>query len=119
MSHRKYRQTRPTPPVTFLDSESSSTPGVASGREPRAVTTDERSNFQNNPDLLLGKKFMLDPNTDTAEMYEVISYCKKRNKSVEYEVLFESIPQEPLMYEEEDMKKMLDDTSHYIPDVQY
>ena len=51
-------------------------------------------------------------------MYEVISYCKKRNKSVEYEVLFESIPQEPLMYEEEDMKKMLDD-SHYIPDLQY
>ena len=29
------------------------------------MTTGEHSNFPNNPDLLLGQKFMLDPNTDT------------------------------------------------------
>jgi hypothetical protein len=98
--------------VTSLDSDSPSTFEVPS--ELRAMTADELVNFQNNPDLLLGEKFILQPNTDDAEMYEVISYRKNRDKSIEFEVLFESNPQVPLMHEEKDMKEMLCN-SHYIP----
>jgi hypothetical protein len=78
------------------------------------MTADELVKFQTNPNELHGSKFALRHNTGNLEMYEVIGYHKKRDKSVEYEVLFESIPQHPIIYDAKDMEKMLWD-SYYIP----
>ena len=47
-------------------------------------------------------------------MYEVINYSEKRDRSIEYEVLFENLPQDPIVYNMKDMQNMLCD-SHYIP----
>jgi hypothetical protein len=79
--------------------------------ESRAMTAHELVMFQDNPDILHGKKFVAQPNTDNSAMYEVINYS---DRSIEYEVLFENLPQDPIVYNMKDMQNMLCD-SYYIP----
>jgi len=72
------------------------------------MTADELVKFQTNPE------FVLQHNIDNLERYEVVGYHKKRDKSIVYEVLFESIPQDPIMCDAKDMEQLLWD-SYYIP----
>jgi hypothetical protein len=54
--------------------------------KPRQLTPEEHQLFQN-PDKLHGKQFILSPHSDDSVMYEVIGYHRKRDKSVQYDVL--------------------------------
>jgi hypothetical protein len=80
--------------------------------EPRLLTAEERQLFQN-PDKLHGKKFVLSPNTRDAGMFEVIGYYRKRDKSVQYDVLFDDC-NGPILLEEGEMMNMMED-SLYLP----
>ena len=53
--------------------------------EPRRITAEELQLFRT-PDNLLGKQFILSPGTDESGMFEV-TYSKKRDGTIQYEVL--------------------------------
>jgi hypothetical protein len=80
--------------------------------EPRPLTAEERRLFQN-PDKLHGNQFVLSASTGDAGMFEVIGYHRKRDKSVQYEVVFGDCD-DPILLDEREMMNMLDD-SLYLP----
>ena len=53
--------------------------------ESRVMTLDKRRNSESVPDMLLvhGEHFILLPNTGESVGFEVIGYCKKKDKSIE------------------------------------
>jgi len=69
--------------------------------------------FQN-PDKLHGKQFIISPDTDDSGMYEVIGYCKRKDKPVQYDVLFEDCAGDPIRVDAGEMMSMLED-SLYLP----
>jgi hypothetical protein len=81
--------------------------------EPRLLTAEERRLFQN-PDKLHGEKFILSPNTEDAGVFEVIGYHRKRDKSVQYDVLFDDCYGDPMLLDEGELMHMLED-SMYLP----
>ncbi|KAI0248750.1 hypothetical protein BJV78DRAFT_1284532 [Lactifluus subvellereus] len=80
--------------------------------EPRRLTAEEHQLFQN-PDELHGKQFVLSPDTDDSGTYEVIGYHRKRDKSVQYDVLFDDCD-DPILLDAGEMMRMLED-SLYLP----
>ena len=41
---------------------------------------------------LLKMQFVLPPRTENLELYKVVAYSKRKDKAVEYEVLFKDCP---------------------------
>ena len=99
----------PTPPSNDNREPPLSKPSV----EPRLLTAEERQLFQN-PDELRGKKFVLTPNSGDAGMFEVIGYHWKRDKSVQYDILFDDCGGAPILLDEGELMNMLED-SLYLP----
>jgi hypothetical protein len=77
--------------------------------EPSRLTDEERQLFQN-PDKLHRKQFVLSPHTEDSVLYEVIGYRRKRDNSVQYEVLFDD-GDGPILLEAGEMMSMLEDSS--------
>ena len=81
--------------------------------EPRHITVQELQLFQD-PDNLHGKRFVLSPDSsDDSETYEVIGYSKKRDKTVEYDVLFDECEdpiKDPITVTTKEMMEMLKDS---------
>jgi hypothetical protein len=98
----------PSPPITGTREVSLSNPSV----ESRRITAEELRLFQN-PDNLHGKHFVLSADNDESVMYEVIGYSRKRDRTVEYDVLFDDCG-DPIMVNAKDMVAMLED-SLYLP----
>ena len=109
--HKKARLRDPTDPSPSFTSDYEP-PLLKSSVEPRCLTTKEHQGFQN-PDKLHEKQFILSPHTNNSVKYKVIGYHKKRDKSVQYDVLFDDCGDLILLNVEEVMK-MLED-SLYIP----
>jgi len=108
LSRSGYRQPpHPTPP-TIPDLKCS----PPNPSKLRPITAAEVLQFGSDPELLYGRQFILSPDTDASESttYEVIGYSKKRDKSIEYEVLFDDCPEDPIMVGMEEMKDMLRDS---------
>jgi len=80
--------------------------------EPRCITAPELQLFRS-PDNLHGKQFILSPGTGEPGMYEVIGYSRKRDKTIQYEVLFDDCP-DPITVKAEEMMAMLEDST-YLP----
>ena len=72
---------------------------------PRCITTEDLHLFQI-PDNLHGKQFILSPDADGSGTYEVIGYYRARDKSVQYDVLFDDCD-DPLQVGAEEMMGML------------
>ena len=81
--------------------------------EPRHITAEELRLFRN-PDDLHGKQFILSPDNENSGTYEVIGYSKKRDKTVEYDVLFDGCEDPVTVNATEMMMGMLED-SLYLP----
>lgn len=79
--------------------------------EPRHITAEELRLFRD-PENLHGKQFVLSANNDSG-MYEVIGYSRKRDRTVEYDVLFDDCG-DPIMVNAKEMMAMLED-SLYLP----
>jgi hypothetical protein len=73
----------------------------------------KNSNYSKTRTNLHGKQFILYPNTNDSEMYEVIGYYRKRDKTVRYDVLFDDCV-DPIEVDAEEMMGMLED-SHFLP----
>ena len=71
---------------------------------------DERRNFESVPDMLHGKRFVLSPNSGESVGFEVIGYYKKRDKSIEYELLFDDCADDPIRVGPEEMKNLLQES---------
>jgi hypothetical protein len=80
--------------------------------EPRRITAEELQLFWS-PDNLHGKQFILSPGTDESGTYEVIEYSRKRDKTIQYEVLFDDCA-DPAAVNAKEMMAMLKD-SIYLP----
>ncbi|KAF8335771.1 uncharacterized protein EI90DRAFT_3120054 [Cantharellus anzutake] len=78
--------------------------------EPRPLTPEEHQLFQN-PDKLHGKRFVLSPHTEESGVYEVIGYHKKRDSSVQYDVLFDDCD-DPILLKAREVMRMLEDSLH-------
>ncbi|KAF8320525.1 uncharacterized protein EI90DRAFT_3080488 [Cantharellus anzutake] len=90
-----------------------STPPPTDNHEPPPISKpSERELFQN-PDKLHGKQFVLSPHTDESGVYKVIGYHKRRDNSVQYDVLFDDC-EDPILVDAGEMMRMLED-SLYIP----
>jgi hypothetical protein len=79
--------------------------------ELRRITAEELRLFQD-PENLHGKQFVLLANSNSG-MYEVIGYSRKRDRTVEYNVLFDDCG-DPIMVNAKEMMEMLED-SLYLP----
>jgi len=97
----------PTPPIQGNGEAPLSKPMV----EPRHITAEELRLFRD-PENLHGKQFVLSDNNDSG-MYEVIGYSRKRDRTIEYEVLFDDCG-DPIMVNAKEMMAMLED-SLYLP----
>jgi hypothetical protein len=80
--------------------------------EPRPITTEELQLFRN-PDDLLGRRFVLSPDTDDPGIYEVIAYYMKKDKTLQHDVLFDDCG-DPITVDMKEMAGMLQD-SLYLP----
>jgi len=100
----------PTPPIQGNLEAPLSKPMV----EPRHITAEElRRVFRNlNPENLHGKQFVLSDNNHSG-MYEVIGYSRKRDRAVEYDVLFDDCG-DPIRVNAKEMMALLED-SLYLP----
>ena len=98
----------PTPPIMGTCEAPLSEPSV----ELRRITPEELRLFQN-PDDLHGKQFVLSADNDDSGKYEVIGYSKKRDRTVEYDVLFDGCV-DSIMVNGKEMMAMLED-SLYLP----
>ncbi|THH14347.1 hypothetical protein EW146_g5979 [Bondarzewia mesenterica] len=78
---------------------------------PRSLTPEELHSFRN-PEILHGKQFVISPDTDEKEMYEVSSYTRSRDKKIRYEVLFDDCG-DPIPVDEEEMWSMLKDSQYF------
>jgi hypothetical protein len=76
--------------------------------EPRHITAEELRLFRD-PENLHGKQFVL----YDSGMYEVIGYSRKRDRTIEYEVLFDDCG-DPIMVNATEIMAMLED-SLYLP----
>jgi hypothetical protein len=78
--------------------------------DPRRITAEDLRLFKI-PDNLHGKQFILSSDGDDEEscMYEVISYSRKRDKTVTYDVLFDNC-EDPIPVEAKEMIGMLEDS---------
>jgi len=94
----------PTPPIP----DNCEAPLSKPSAHPRHITAEDLRLFQN-PDHLHGKQFILSPVTENSGMYEVISYFRKRDKTVQYEVLFDDCG-DPIKLDAEEMMVMLKDS---------
>jgi hypothetical protein len=65
------------------------------------------------PDNLHGKRFILSPDTEASGMYEVIGYYRERDKSVQYDILFEDCD-DHIRVDAKEMMGMLEN-SLYLP----
>jgi hypothetical protein len=65
------------------------------------------------PDNLHGKQFILSPDADGSGMYEIIGYYRERDKSVQYDVLFDDC-EDSIRVDAKEMMGMLK-SSLYIP----
>jgi hypothetical protein len=97
----------PLPPTQVNHEAPLSKPMV----EPRHITAEELQLFQD-PKNLHGKQFVLSADDDSG-LYEVIGYSRKRDKTVEYEVLFEECG-DPILLNAKEMMAMVED-SLYLP----
>ena len=78
--------------------------------ETRSISVEDIVSFQN-PDNLLGKQFVFSPDTESSGSYEVVAYCKGKDKAIQYEVLFEDCP-DPIKFDTKGMMDMLNDSSY-------
>ena len=77
--------------------------------EPRHITAEELRLFRD-PENLHGKRFILSTNTNNdSGMYEVIGYSRKRDRTVEYDVLFDDCG-DPIMMNAKEMMALLEDS---------
>jgi hypothetical protein len=81
--------------------------------EPRRITTEELQLFRS-PDNLHGKQFILSPGTGESGMYEVIGYSKKRDETIQYQVLFDDCA-DPITVNADEMMAMLEDSIIFLP----
>lgn len=79
--------------------------------QPRHITAEELQLFQD-PENLHRKQFVLSDKDDSG-MYEVIGYSRKRDRTVEYDVLFNDCG-DSIMVSAKEMMVMLED-SLYLP----
>ena len=93
----------PTPPI-LNNHEKPLSPLSKPSVEPRHITIEEHQLFRN-PENLHGKMFTL--SSDDSALYEVIGYHKKRDKTVEYEILFDDCHGDSFTIGEEEMANML------------
>ena len=93
----------PTPPIQGNCEAPLSKPMV----EPRHITAEELRLFRD-PENLHGKQFVLSANNDSG-MYEVIGYSRKRDRTVEYDVLFNDC-EDPIMVNAQEMMAMMEDS---------
>ena len=93
----------PTPPIQGNLEAPLSKPMV----EPRHITAEEFRLFRD-PENLHGKRFVLSTNNDSG-MYEVIGYSRKRDRTVEYDVLFDDCG-DPTMVNAKEMMALLEDS---------
>lgn len=77
---------------------------------PRRIATGE---FQT-PEDLLGRRFIFSEDAEDSGEYEVAGYYMGRNKSIEFDVLFEDCDDDPIRVGSKEMTGMLED-SLYIP----
>jgi len=49
--------------------------------ETRSISVEDIVSFQN-PDNLLGKQFVFSPDTESSGSYEVVAYCKGKDKVI-------------------------------------
>lgn len=98
----------PTPPIMDTHEAPLSKPSV----EPRRITAEELRLFQN-PENLHGKQFVLWADTCDSVMYEVIGYSRKRDRTVEYDILFDDY-KDPIVMNTKEMMGMLEDCL-YLP----
>ena len=80
--------------------------------ELRCITAEELQLFWS-PDNFHRKQFILSPGTGKSGMYEVIGYSRKRDKTIQYEVLFDDCA-DPIMVNVKEMMAMLED-GIYLP----
>jgi hypothetical protein len=76
---------------------------------PRCLTADEIQSFKI-PDNLLGEHFVLSPDSEDPVMYEVVGFYKGRDKSVQYDVVFEDCDDDPIRVDAKEMLRMLEDS---------
>jgi hypothetical protein len=81
--------------------------------EPRRITAEELQLFHT-PDNLHGRQFILSPGTGESGMYEVIEYSKKRDGTIQYEVLFDDCA-DPITVNANEMMTMLEDSIIFLP----
>jgi len=104
----------PFPTPTIPIAHKTEPPLLKRSVDPRPITAEELELFQD-PKNLHAKQFILSPEMpDESSMYEVTSYRKKRDKTVQFEVLFDDIPDPIRVDSMEKMMNMLKD-SLYLP----
>ena len=81
--------------------------------DPRRITAEELQLFRS-PDNLHGKQFILSPGTGESGMYEVIGYSKKRDETIQYQVLFDDCA-DPITVNADEMAAMLEDSIIFLP----
>ena len=80
--------------------------------EPRCITAEELQLFQN-PDNLHGKQFIFSPDSDDTGMYEVISYTRKWDTTVTYDLLFDDCEDDPITVDTKEMMRLLEDSLYF------
>ena len=106
-----YRLSRPRrPPPSPITNEA-----LLSKRsvEPRRITSEDFCLFQN-PEELHGKQFILSPNSVDSEIFEIIGYSRKRDKTVTFDLLFDDGCEDPVPVDAEELMGLLK-SSLYFP----
>ena len=69
------------------------------------MMADDILSFQD-PENLLEKQFILSPDTEASGLFEVIAYCKGKDRVIKYDIQFEDIP-DPIQVDTEEIMGML------------
>ncbi|PSS31131.1 hypothetical protein PHLCEN_2v2336 [Hermanssonia centrifuga] len=106
-----------TVPAVAVDKVRGSTDELRTARPPsvtpKALSADELQSFEGQPELLHGRKFLMSPNTEDEVMFEVVSYTRARDKTLQFEILIEDCGDSPLMTDQKEMDSMLEDCHVY------
>ena len=65
------------------------------------------------PEKLIGARFLLSPDTSEATLWQVVSYTRTLNRGVKYDVIFDDCD-DPISVEEEEMAGMIENSLYYI-----
>lgn len=107
---RQSESSHPTPSISPYPKHSLAFPACPT-LESRAMTLEKCRNFESVSvsDMLHGEHFILSPNTSESMGFEVIGCCKK-DKSIEYELLFDDCVDDPIRVGQEEMKNLLQES---------